>query len=319
MNYQLLWNETRTKLYIAAKFIILQTLMITGCLTVLFIAFNYWMRWEMSKLQTLSPSTHYTAEIAQAANRYGIDPVLLAGIVKAESNFDPNAVSYAGAKGLAQLMPVVYADHCGGIDPFNPVQNLTCSANYLAWLFSQLPTEELVVAAYHGGIGNVLACMCVPRPIDRVYVERVMAGKALAMERPTYTTIPAALPSSLYGGAGYIKTQGWHQGETAVAGYDFQHMNGCGGRLYAPMNGTITMNGTESVTVDGEVLTNTILIIQNGPESIVLYHGDYTATVGSQVEAGATPVGSENTHGWSSGCHTHMSYRVNGIPQTYVN
>jgi soluble lytic murein transglycosylase-like protein len=42
--------------------------------------------------------------ISAAAKKHGIDPALLAGLVKTESNFNPNAQSGAGAKGLTQLM-----------------------------------------------------------------------------------------------------------------------------------------------------------------------------------------------------------------------
>lgn len=264
----------------------------------------------------LEVTTHYSDLITLAATKHGIDDVLLAAIVKVESNFDPNAVSYAGAKGLGQLMPVVYDDHCGNVDPFDPRQNLDCSAEYLAWLYEQIgDNEELVTAAYHGGISNVLACMCVPRQIDRVYVERVQAAKTAVSSLAQYPSLPAAL----YGGAGYARTQGWHNVDTAVAGYDFRHPQGCGGALYAPISGTVVHTGTETVIAGGVAYVNTILVIENGRESVVLYHGDYTAERGQRVAAGATRIGNEATHGWSTGCHSHMSYRIDGIPQTYVN
>ena len=51
----------------------------------------------------------YGAEITAAAQRHGIDPALLAGLVRQESNFDPTAGSPAGARGLTQLMPATAA------------------------------------------------------------------------------------------------------------------------------------------------------------------------------------------------------------------
>src|SRR4051812_34306647 len=53
----------------------------------------------------LPPGVPYGAEITAAAQRNGIDPPLLAGLVRQESNFDPAAGSPAGARGLTQLMP----------------------------------------------------------------------------------------------------------------------------------------------------------------------------------------------------------------------
>ncbi|MCX7623315.1 MAG: M23 family metallopeptidase, partial [Thermomicrobium sp.] len=62
----------------------------------------------------------YAQAIATIAERYGLDPALLAAIVKVESGFDPRAVSPAGAKGLMQLMDATAAA-LGVDDPFDPL------------------------------------------------------------------------------------------------------------------------------------------------------------------------------------------------------
>lgn len=293
---------------------IFQTAVSLLSLYVLFILLTISTKVALLMSSDLQLNTDYADLITLAAARHGIDEVLLAAVVQVESSFDETAVSSAGAVGLGGLMPVVYRDHCGGIDPFDPRQNLDCSAEYLAWLLEQLGDETLVIAAYHGGIGRVGACSCIPRQIDRVYVARVRQAKTAVVTRTAHKSLPAAL----YGGAGYQKTQGWH-GSGAVAGYDFRSLAGCGAALYAPIDGVISRIGVEPVEVNGRLLVNTILVVENGSESVVLYHGDYIGQVGQQVRRGYTRIGTEASHGWSTGCHTHLSYRVNGVARSYVN
>ena len=80
---------------------------------------------------TPSGPTPYAAEIDAAAARHGIDPALLRGLIRAESNFDPNAGSPAGAQGLAQLMPGTAAA-LGVTNPLDPVQSIEGGAKYLS-------------------------------------------------------------------------------------------------------------------------------------------------------------------------------------------
>jgi soluble lytic murein transglycosylase-like protein len=93
--------------------------------------------------------------IVAAANKYGIDPALLAGVVKQESNFNPNAKSGAGAKGLTQLMDAT-ARGLGVTDPFDPAQSLDGGARFLSGLLKQFHGDQsLALAAYNAGPGAV--------------------------------------------------------------------------------------------------------------------------------------------------------------------
>lgn len=93
--------------------------------------------------------------IVAAATKYGIDPALLAGVVKQESNFNPNARSGGGAKGLTQLMDAT-ARGLGVTDPYDPQQSLEGGARFLSGLMKQFHGDEsLALAAYNAGPGAV--------------------------------------------------------------------------------------------------------------------------------------------------------------------
>lgn len=93
--------------------------------------------------------------IEAKAKKYNLDPNLLAGLIKQESNFNPYALSHCGAMGLGQIMPQT-ARHLGVKDPFNAAQNLDGAAKYLR---EQLDTfgdnVNKALAAYNAGPGAV--------------------------------------------------------------------------------------------------------------------------------------------------------------------
>jgi len=93
--------------------------------------------------------------IEGAARKYGVRPALLAALVKQESNFNPNAQSGVGAKGLAQLMDAT-ARGLGVTDSFDPIQSLDGGARFLGGLLKQFNgNESLALAAYNAGPGAV--------------------------------------------------------------------------------------------------------------------------------------------------------------------
>jgi soluble lytic murein transglycosylase-like protein len=97
----------------------------------------------------------FQAEIAAAAAKYGVDPALLAGLVKQESNFNPNAHSGVGAKGLTQLMDAT-ARGLGVTNSFDPAQSLDGGAKFLSGLLKQFHGDQsLALAAYNAGPGAV--------------------------------------------------------------------------------------------------------------------------------------------------------------------
>ena len=97
----------------------------------------------------------YLDEITAAANKYGVDPALLAGLVKAESNFNPKAQSGVGAKGLTQLMDAT-ARSLGVSNSFDVQQSLDGGAKFLGGLLKQFHGDpSLALAAYNAGPGAV--------------------------------------------------------------------------------------------------------------------------------------------------------------------
>lgn len=123
--------------------------------------------------------------VEKYAAKYNLDPWLVLGVIEIESAFRPNAVSSAGAGGLMQLMPATAA-HLGCKDRFNPEQNIAAGTRYLATLFKRFKTEELMLAAYNAGPGNVTRYGGIP-PFSETkkYITKVKQAKARAKARVT--------------------------------------------------------------------------------------------------------------------------------------
>ena len=115
----------------------------------------------------------WSGAIEQAALRHGVEPELLAGLVWAESGFQPDAISHAGAIGLAQLMPATAAGL--GVDPHDPQQNLDGGARFLRAMLDQFGSNELALAAYNAGPGRVARTGGIPDIREtRAYVPKVL-------------------------------------------------------------------------------------------------------------------------------------------------
>ena len=107
------------------------------------------------------------------SDEYGVPPELVMAVIKAESNFNPKAVSSKGAQGLMQLMPRTAAA-MGITDCFDPGQNIGGGTQYLSKLLKMFGDEELAVAAYNAGPGRVRQYGGIPPYREtREYVARV--------------------------------------------------------------------------------------------------------------------------------------------------
>lgn len=105
----------------------------------------------------------YREAVDKAAERFGVDRTLIYAVIKAESNFDPSAVSHAGAKGLAQItdstaqyVAEMIGVEYGSAGSFDEEMNISLSAAYLRYLLQKYDGDlRRATAAYNAGEGNV--------------------------------------------------------------------------------------------------------------------------------------------------------------------
>jgi soluble lytic murein transglycosylase-like protein len=141
-------------------------------------------------------ATPYAAEIDAAAAKYNVDPALLRGLIRQESNFNPNAGSPAGARGLTQLMPGTAA--ALGVDPSVPAQAIEGGAKYLRQQLDRFGGDPAkALAAYNAGPGAVQRYGGVPPYAEtQNYVRKVLAYAAEYRQAAPAATAAAASVTS---------------------------------------------------------------------------------------------------------------------------
>ena len=104
----------------------------------------------------------YSEYVSKYSKEYGVEENLIYAIIKAESNFNPKAVSHQNAKGLMQLMDGTakeVAKKCQiklkGDDILEPETNINLGTNYISTLIDKYGNIEVALAAYNAGSGNV--------------------------------------------------------------------------------------------------------------------------------------------------------------------
>jgi hypothetical protein len=133
------------------------------------------------------PATPFGELIFAIAERHAINPQLVAAMVRAESAFDPQAVSRKGAAGLLQLMPAT-ARRFGvsAAEVFDPERNLDAGVRYIRWLSERFDGDlPLVLAGYNAGEATVDRYRGVPPYTEtRNYIRRVYSGIGAASPVP---------------------------------------------------------------------------------------------------------------------------------------
>ena len=130
---------------------------------------------EKSRVTRWYSSEKYDDLISDASERSGVSFPLLKAIIKAESDFDPHAVSKKGATGLMQIMPENFKP-LGISDPFDPRENINAGARYFKQMYDRFKGKlTLSLAAYNAGPTAVDRYQTIP-PYEETqeYVRRVM-------------------------------------------------------------------------------------------------------------------------------------------------
>jgi soluble lytic murein transglycosylase-like protein len=134
--------------------------------------------------------------VASVAEANNLPVPFFANLIQQESGFKPNAVSPAGALGIAQFMPAVAAEH-GLNDPFDPVPALHASGKFLSRLKAQFGNLGLAAAAYNAGARRVQDWMAKRGKLPaetRTYVRNITGHSAEHWARRTVKVSEHKLP-----------------------------------------------------------------------------------------------------------------------------
>lgn len=120
--------------------------------------------------------TEYDRDIVLISEKHKVDPYLVKAVIKAESNFNPDAVSPKNAQGIMQLIPATASDY-GVEDPFDAKENMEGGVQYLRDLLDYFDGDlKLSLAAYNAGKGSVIkhGFTIPPYPETTNYISKVL-------------------------------------------------------------------------------------------------------------------------------------------------
>ena len=183
---------------------------ITFAAAILVIGLAVWFIWDTvvrEQVELQNYQLEYSDIVAACADEFGVPQEMIYAVIHTESNFDPEAVSRAGAKGLMQIVDPTndwIALHLGE-EPeperlFEPAFNIRRGTWLLAYTFNKYGSWEVALAAYNAGIGNANKWLANPdyssdgKTLDvipffetREYVSRVIEAAEKYRELYFYT------------------------------------------------------------------------------------------------------------------------------------
>lgn len=118
--------------------------------------------------------TKFSDIVSKVSEKYKVSENLIHAVIKAESAYNPNAISVKGAGGLMQLMPAT-ARQYGVSDIFSPSENIDGGTKYLKFLLERYNGNiNMALAAYNAGEGSVDKYGDIPPfPETRAYVDKI--------------------------------------------------------------------------------------------------------------------------------------------------
>jgi soluble lytic murein transglycosylase-like protein len=129
---------------------------------------------RVGQRQTATGAAELKPIVRHAGAAWGVDPGLIDAVIRAESGYNPVAVSPSGAVGLMQLMPGT-AEALGVSNALDPVENVFAGARYLRAQLDTFGDVALALAAYNAGPAAVRRYGGIPPyPETRAYVQRVL-------------------------------------------------------------------------------------------------------------------------------------------------
>jgi hypothetical protein len=151
----------------------------------------------MPTLQEIKKRREYIAKANQTEEKYGLPKNILVGVMGAESNFNPNAVSPVGAKGLMQFMKATAQEY--GINPLNPSEAIDAAGKYLASSYKKFNSWEDALRSYNMGVGGLQQVKAGKKAMPKEtaeYVGRVYKNAGISYEEPSYANSVAPYMNS---------------------------------------------------------------------------------------------------------------------------